>query len=110
MSLRAGQLLRAMASSPARLRTVLKAGHSNTAVSVNTAAYFRGSRLRYASVRRTFSVSIPAFASADAVSGEWEQAPRTISAMMAAPVDWLITEYYEYWERRRSAPSLPPPT
>src|ERR671914_675409 len=59
MSARVAQLLRAIASNPLRPRTVLKAGHSKTALSVNSAAYVRGSRARYAWTRRPFTESIP---------------------------------------------------
>ncbi len=62
MSRRAAQLDRAIASSPARPRTVLNAGHSKTAVSVYSAAYAAASRLRYAWTRRAFNESMPAAA------------------------------------------------
>src|SRR5213079_95297 len=48
MFLSDAQLLRAIAASWAGPRNVLKAGHSNTAVSVYSAAYAWGSWLRYA--------------------------------------------------------------
>jgi hypothetical protein len=56
------QLLRAIASSSAEPRTVLNAGHSKTALSVNSAAYARGSLVRYARTSCAFSESTPAFA------------------------------------------------
>src|SRR5215216_2571565 len=62
MSRRDAQLLRAMAASSAGPRTVLNAGHSKTAVSVYSAAYACGSRLRYARTSRAFNESMPAFA------------------------------------------------
>ena len=43
MSLREAQFSRAIAASPVGPRTVLNAGHSNTAVSVYSAAYACGS-------------------------------------------------------------------
>ena len=43
MSLREAQFSRAIATSPVGPRTVLNAGHSNTAVSVYSAAYACGS-------------------------------------------------------------------
>src|SRR5437762_13496685 len=63
LSLSDAQLLRAIAASWAGPRTVLKAGHSNTAVSVYSAAYAWGSWLRYARTNAAFNESMPAVAS-----------------------------------------------
>src|SRR6266705_4727891 len=63
MSLSDAQLLCAIAASWAGPRTVLKAGHSNTAVSVYSAAYAWGSWLRYSRTNAAFNESMPAVAS-----------------------------------------------
>src|SRR4051812_17930406 len=69
MSLIEAQFAFAIASSPARPRTVSNAGHSNTALSVNRRPYAAGSRSRYAFERRALSESTLALTSlADGVA------------------------------------------
>src|SRR5688500_7341934 len=88
MSFSDAQLLRAIASSPARPRTVLNAGHSKTALSVYSAAYAPGSRSRYAWTTRAFSESTAALASLADDRGAGEHAtPDAKSEMMATPMD-----------------------
>jgi len=91
MSRKDAQLLRAIAASRAGPRTVLNAGHSKAAVSVYSAAYARGSRLRYASTRRAFNESMPALASRTDGRGGPEQArPAMHSDAMRTMMDALM--------------------
>src|SRR2546425_4949265 len=63
ISFKDAQFSRAIAASAVGPRTVLNAGHSNTAVSVYNAAYACASWLRYAWTIRAFNESMPAVAS-----------------------------------------------
>src|SRR5687768_1637768 len=91
MSLRVAQLLRAIASIPARPRTVLKAGHSKIALSVYSVPYAWGSRVRYACTRRRFSESMPAVASVADSRRDEEQAALRVKRVIAATPRDLMT-------------------
>lgn len=103
MSSRAAQLLRAIASIPARPRTVLKAGHSKVALSVYSAPYARGSRVRYASTRRALSESMPALASLVDRRGDCEQAALATKPVIATALMNVFTGRYRFFGAPASA-------
>src|SRR6476620_5442847 len=89
MSRNEPQLSRAIAASPARPRTVLNAGHSNTAESVYSAPYAAASCFRYASTTRAFSESIPAVDFDSPPLGPAAQAASAMNAKKPATITTL---------------------